>query len=271
MGKLYLYSKESLENLRKEISQNLDFYKKGDNSTFVKYNKIELRDCYYDEAKFQKLLSLDKKQVFEIAKNLHEALPITPLLASEESLWVYLSHGPLMPVVHKFWDFSQLNREEEETDTNYVINHWFLQNSSKLMRNGIASLWWSVEISKIEDKDDPYRLTRILFKNYTLRVVSFQQILRTRNVLRGVLEWFDKHEKDGVMGKMEVYGSFIAKYLNQVAGIKQLTILDHTEITDIIDQVNDVTFRLEDRKDYKGIPVAEIIYNQRMKNKQGQS
>jgi hypothetical protein len=129
------------------------------------------------------------------------------------------------------------------------------------MRNALASLWWSVEISKVEE-DNPYRLTKILFSNYTLRVVSLAQVLRSRNVLRGILEWFDKNGTDN----MEVRGAFIAKYLNQLASIKQLTILDYCEIVVLIDEVNDVIKSIKDKKDYQNISVSDVIFNMRNRN-----
>ena len=62
---------------------------------------------------------------------------------------------------------------------------------------------------------------------------------------------------------MEVRGAFIAKYLNQLASIKQLTILDYREIVVLINEVKDVIMNIKDKKDYQNISVSDVIFNKR--------
>ena len=152
--------------------------------------------------------------------------------------------------------------DECENKVSHILDHWFINGHSRLMRNALAALWWSVEISRLETESDPYRLTRILFANYTLRVVALAQVLRSRNVLRGILEWFAANGTD----KMEVRGSFIAKYLNQLASIKQLTILEDCKIVALIDEVKDVIEKINKKEDYQNLSVSDIIFNMRQQN-----
>lgn len=252
--------------MKDEIPLNLAHYKNADYPEFSESDLIELRGLSYPDGLVQKMSEalasgVTGKSLFEVAKLLRDGLDISRLLASEEAIWVYLAHGPMKGVVSKIWDFSQL--KQNDSDINYVLKHWFIQNQSNIMRNALASLWWGVEISKINDEENPYRLTEILFSNYTLRVVSLAQVLRMREVLRGVLQWLYDHKENNEIVSIENKGKFIAKYLNQLSGIKQLSVLSHEDIYDELDQVKDVIMSIKRREDVENLTVAEIIMNKR--------
>ena len=263
MANLYVLTEKALEELKKEetINKNIDkCYKTGGESVLDEAHLDLLRYCYVPDELCDKMIeALKNEGDFGSAKVLYEYLKISPLLASNEHLWAYLTHGPLLPYVQTRWSV-----DESESKMSHILDHWFVNEQSRLMRNALASLWWSVEISQLNssDEDDPYRLTKILFENYTLRVVVLTQILRSRTVLRGILEWFAKNGTE----RMEVRGSFIAKYLNQLASIKQLTILDWKDIVSLIDEVKDVILSIQRKEDYQNLSVSDIIYNIREKN-----
>jgi hypothetical protein len=253
MAKLYILSDSALEELKSEnsIKSNLKCYQSGGEFILENGQLKELKDCSIPNDLCSRLL--ESNSDYEAAICLHSSLNISPLLASDEHLWAYLSHGPLLKYVQQRWSVDVV-----ENFITHIHEHWFVNGQARIMRNALASLWWSVEISKVEE-DNPYRLTKILFSNYTLRVVSLAQVLRSRNVLRGILEWFDKNGTDN----MEVRGAFIAKYLNQLASIKQLTILDYREIVVLINEVKDVIMNIKDKKDYQNISVSDVIFNKR--------
>lgn len=253
MAKLYILSDSALEELKSEnsIGSNLKCYQSRGEFIFGNGQLKELKDCNIPDDLCSRLL--ESNSDYEAAICLHSSLNISPLLASDEHLWAYLSHGPLLKYVQQRWSVDAV-----ENFITHIHEHWFVNGQARIMRNALASLWWSVEISKVEE-DNPYRLTKILFSNYTLRVVSLAQVLRSRNVLRGILEWFCTNGTD----KMEARGGFIAKYLNQLASIKQLTILKDTEIVNLINDVNDVIKKINDKKDYQNISVSDVIFNMR--------
>ncbi len=260
MAKLYILSESVLKELKSPdaINANIDFYKSSTEPVLSADNLVELKDCVIPDDLCCKMLEAETK--VEAAILLYEGMAISPLLASDERLWAYLTHGPLMPYVQREWP--DVGRGENKE--NYILDHWFVNTHSKLMRNALASLWWSVEISKIktDTEVDPYCLTRILFTNYTLRVISLAQVLRSRNVLHGILLWFYENGTE----KMEVRGSFIAKYLNQLASIKQLTILESSEIVCLINEVEDVIKKINDKPDYQNLSVSDVIFNLRQQN-----
>jgi hypothetical protein len=255
MAKLYVLSDNALEELKSEesIKSNIECYN-IDGESILKNDQLkELRDCSIPDDLCDKMVQFSSD--FEVATYLHNNLNISPQLASDEHLWTYLSHGPLLKYVQTRWPIST-----EKNYIDHILDHWFVNNQSRIMRNALASLWWSVEISKL-DEEDPYRLTKVLFTNYTLRVVSLVQVLRSRKVLRGILEWFYQNGTE----QMEVRGAFIAKYLNQLASMKQLTILDYTDIVELINEVKDVITSLKDRKDYQNISVSDLIFKSRQR------
>ena len=265
MSKLYIVREESLNQMKQEIPTKIDTYKAGEYPQFDSSQLSEVRGIQIPDDLENKMIEAIKKEnnrpnFFEPAKLLRESLLISPLLASEESVWVYLTHGPLQKFTHTVWDFSQLRADQSEE--NYVRTHWFLSSASELMRNALASLWWSIEISRLKDEEDPYRLSKVLFSNYTLRVVSFAQVLRQRNVLRGILEWINKNI-DLQDEALEQRGIFIAKYLNQLAGIKQLTVLKDSDIEELLDDVKDVIMSITSRRDIAKKTFADIMLEQR--------
>ncbi len=257
MAKLFILSDSVLKELKNEnaVNANFDFYKSGTPSVLKEEELIELKDCVIPDNLCESMLAAETN--LDAAIILYEGMELSPLLASDERLWTYLTHGPLLSYVQKKWAV-----DDSKNKVGHILDHWFVNGHSKLMRNALASLWWSVEISKLESKTDPYRLTRILFTNYTLRVVALAQVLRSRNVLRGILEWFAANGTE----KMEVRGSFIAKYLNQLASIKQLTILEDHKIVALIDDVKDVIEKLNEKEDYQNLSVSDIIFNMRQQN-----
>lgn len=268
MSKLYIVREDSLNQMKLEIPDKIDEYKKGEYPCFDSSQLSEVRGIQIPDDLENRMIGEIKRDnsrlnLFEPAKILRESLLISPLLASEESVWVYLTHGPLQKFTHTVWDFSQLS--EDQSEENYIHKHWFLSSASDMMRNALASLWWSIELSRLNDEEDPYRLSRVLFSNYTLRVVSFAQVLRQRNVLRGILEWIDKNIElqDEAL---EQRGIFIAKYLNQLAGIKQLTALKFSDIEELIDEVSDVIMSITSRKDIAKKTIVDIILEQRMQS-----
>lgn len=199
MAKLYVIKEECLKKMKEEIQSHLSNYKNADYPEFSEDDLTELRGVSYPDDLVRNMSDalssgVTGNSLFKVAKLLRDGLDISRLLASEEVIWVYLAHGPMKGVVSKIWDFSQLKQNDSEI--NYVQKHWFIPKQSDIMRNALASLWWGAEISKINDEEDPYRLTEILFSNYTLRVTSLAQVLRMREVLRGVLQWLFDHKEN---------------------------------------------------------------------------
>lgn len=159
---------------------------------------------------------------FECAVALYEAYKgISPVFAQEERLWVYLSHVDLYPYLKKRWPLP----EDETKLPNYIRDHWFKAPYS-VVRSALMGMWWSVYLSLDPDREDPYELTRILFSNYSLRVVYFgaSRLFQYREAALGILQFFKENPE--IMDFMEARVRAISRYFSLLGGVKHLYFMD---------------------------------------------
>ena len=160
---------------------------------------------------------------FKSAIAIYEAYNnISPLLASNEAFWAYLTHVDLFSYAQKRWP----KVKEDDCSVDYILDHWFV-GTNGVLRNSIASMWWSVYNSIDETRDNKYELTEVLFKNYTLRIYGFGSslLIRHREAMIGILSFlFDN--SDITNNALEDRGRFISKYFNRLGAVKQLAFLN---------------------------------------------
>ena len=157
------------------------------------------------------------------AKTLYEAYSnISPLLASNESFWAYLTHTTLFKYMQQSWS----NVLDGTSTSNYILDHWFV-SSQGLIRNALANLWWNIHNTIDSTREDPYELSEIVFKNYTLRTMTFgiSTLIRHREAMIGILE-FLKENPTITAESFENRGRFIVKYFNRLGAVKQLAYLE---------------------------------------------
>lgn len=157
------------------------------------------------------------------AKMLYEAYSnISPLLASNESFWAYLTHTTLFKYMQQRWS----NVLDGTSTSNYILDHWFV-SSQGLIRNALANLWWNIHNTIDSTREDPYELSEIVFKNYTLRTMTFgiSTLIRHREAMIGILE-FLKENPTITAESFENRGRFIVKYFNRLGAVKQLAYLE---------------------------------------------
>ena len=161
---------------------------------------------------------------FEAAVILYEAYQnITPITAISEEFWAYLTHTSLYQYTQNRWP----KVKEPDCTSQYVLDHWFLDQPGRALRNSGASLWWSIHNTIDSTRKNKYELSEILFKNYTLRVVNFgsYQLIRHREAMIGILQ-FLKDNPIILNNNLEVRNRFIFKYFNRLGAVKQLAYLD---------------------------------------------
>jgi len=147
---------------------------------------------------------------------------ISPLLASNEAFWAYITHVDLFSYAQKRWPKVM----DDDCSADYIIDHWFV-GANGLLRNAAASMWWSVHNTIDESRENKYELTEVLFKNYTLRITTFgsYQLIRHKEAMIGVLS-FLKDNPDITSSAFEQRGQFISKYFNRLGAVKQLAYLN---------------------------------------------
>lgn len=181
-----------------------------------------LANVYAPDGLEDKMVDLEYDD-FEAAKTIYEAYRnISPLLASNEAFWAYLTHTSLYHYTQKRWD----NVLNGKATKDYILDHWFIGHNG-VMRNAAASAWWTVHNTIDETRANKYELTAIMFKNYTLRTntLGISTLIRHREAMLGILEFLAENT-DVTTGPFEPRGQYIAKYFNRLGAVKQLAYLD---------------------------------------------
>lgn len=173
------------------------------------------------------------------AKNLYEAYEeITPLQASDESFWTYLTHADLFPYVQK------RNNEvlkEGFNDAKYIDNYFFHGNGG-LIYHPLAGLWWDVHCTIDKDSSEPYKYTDYLFKDYGLRVTYMGRysLFRHKEEVFGILQFLMDNE-DVASEHFRQRSRWISQYFNKIGAVKQLVYFKrdyfYSELTKIKDKL----------------------------------
>ena len=199
----------------------------------------------YDDSQVRRLKGVEKPQgleekmlnassEFEAAIILYESFKnITPALAANPVLWVYLTHVDLSRYVKKMWP----NLEKYDTGKNkgkarskedkvkYIRDHWLISQNG-LMRTSLLNLWWSVYLTVDDSKGDDhkYDLTKIFFSNNGLRTrrLGTGHLGRNREALKGILSFMKDNPEifdTGIENRM----IWITRHFNLIGGTKPLS------------------------------------------------
>lgn len=198
----------------------------------------------YAPMDFKEKLDKCSENDFEAAKVVFESYKdISPLLASTEAFWTYITHTSMFNYTQKRWP----KVLDNTASGNYIIDHWFVGGQG-LMRNAAASLWWSVHNTIDESRKDKYELTSILFKNYTLRTntLGISILIRHREAMIGILDFLLKNPSI-TQNYFEPRGTFITKYFNRLGAVKQLAYLDREYFTQKCENIKEKILSIKTR------------------------
>lgn len=234
--------------LKDEVKAGVSLVKYSQETFDYDVSKVRyLANVYQPEGLLEKMM--DAESDFIAAIHLYEGYKdISPLLASTENFWVYLTHAELFPYCQRRWPVVMTSDVKKE----YVLDHWFFGQQG-MMRNALASLWWSVYFSVDTTRENPYELTEILFKNYSFRVMWFSVFLRMKNGLLGVLE-FIKDNPSLFSKNFEDKGRYLAQYINRLGAVRNLSYLPREFFYGECEKIKDYIALVERDKD-----VAELL------------
>jgi hypothetical protein len=252
MDNLQCTFKESYaSHLKDEVKANISLDKYGQNEFDYDRTKVkQIANLYEPKQLLEKLLVTNND--FDAAVILYEAYKnLSPLLASTEAFWVYLTHVDLFKYVQYRHPV-----EKAKNIQSHILDHWFFGKG--YIRNTLASLWWSVYCSVDVERDNPYELTEIFFKNYSFRVIFLKIMLRTKEGLLGILE-FLKENPDVLNNNFENRGRFIAKYFNGLGGYKQLSYLKRDYFKNELYKIKDIILKITDRDDIQNRDISSIL------------
>jgi hypothetical protein len=212
-----------------------------------------LSNVYAPEGLEEKLIPTSDGD-FESSIAVYEAYKdISPLLASNETFWAYITHTTLFNYAQKRWP----KVLDKTATSDYIIDHWFL-GTNGLLRNAASSLWWSVYSTIDEERANKYELTEILFKNYTLRVVTLGSytLIRHKQAMLGILG-FLKDNPDITQKGFEYRGQYITKYFNRLGAYKQLVYMDKDFFYQTLEKIKDRIMSVMTREDINN----DVLYN----------
>ena len=161
---------------------------------------------------------------FLSAVALYEAYKdLSPLQAIDSQLWESLSLTDLFPYMQKRWNLKDCKDEKELRSS--ILNHFTIK-AHGLMRQGLGGLWWLVHLTCDPDRANPYELTEILFKNYTLRTVRFGvgRVIQHKEAAIGILQYIKDREDE--IPSMESVANGLTSHFNKLGATKQLTYMD---------------------------------------------
>lgn len=165
---------------------------------------------------------------FEAGRLLFENLKLNPKQASDIGFWTYHNHYTFYQYITKRWGDVWDDEKEVVNPSTYIVNHWIQSNSSQqeLIKYPISGLWWAFYLTVDEEREDKYELTKVFFKNYSLRVVQMGQtrFARHKPAIQGVLEFIKENNLE--KKSLEQSARAIVPYINLLGGIRPLSYFD---------------------------------------------
>lgn len=158
---------------------------------------------------------------------------LSPVQASDERLWACLSHT-------RYWRYMCVRWPRGDEDSfNSLEERWFFKGSSmeRLARHGIARLWWGAYATVLPDNSDPYRLTRVLFRNSEIQFGYMERLFgKNRCVLHTALAFIERNASRITRRQsLSDWARGTGKLINRVGGVLQLDALAPTDVEEILE------------------------------------
>lgn len=246
------FSDTYVTKLKNDIKAGVSIEKYSADEFEIDMTKLKyVANVYTPKDLLEKMMTAQND--FEAAVILYEAYKdISLVRASNEAFWAYLCHTELFDYCKKRYPV-----ENAKNKTSHILDHWFFSNGYN--RNTLAQLWWGVQETYDDDnKDNPYHLTELFFKNYSFRVIWFTKMLRTKQGLLGILD-FLKDNQDIMDVAFEHRGFFIAKYFNRLGGTKQISFLPREFFKKELESIKETILSITSRKDVSNLNASQII------------
>jgi hypothetical protein len=169
---LRFVSEDVLRSLRLDIHSNLERYRSGAFTDLAKGNgwSIETRQVRVDVAALEQL-NMGEQSAATDAKNskiIYGALSgMTPAIATEERLWVRLSHIECLRYGRSRW----LEGVKDEDLAKQVQLHLFAAGRTGVRDdNALSRLWWNMHVATLADPEDPHGALDVILTRADLRM-----------------------------------------------------------------------------------------------------
>lgn len=243
MAKAFFVRDAHLERLRKNIPSNAVRYR-SDKPWLAEYFGA---DAYHMQARVDIPDGLNltlptpgsKTELSDLenTKIVYTALRhLSPLQASDERLWAYLTHVTFWDYMRKRWPVEQYEGKSATLPENIQARYLYMSDRPRaLVRNGIARLWWYGFTSYDEHRADPFELTAVLLKNLDVTQSLLERAFsRNKTVTRAVLSALLEREKMGNPFYEREGVRELAKHVTQVGGVTIIDALSFDEISHLV-------------------------------------
>lgn len=241
MEKLRILTTEGVENLRRNIESNMDFYLTGNS---------EILDSYFDEANtyetfidykpldFHSPVDKDGK-IFpdsEIASNdyinaciLVDRYPgIDPLTGTEEGFWVTLAHRVAPDYMVTRWHVNRQKDPAKQVES--IRRHFFFERQSdhrNLENHGLARLWLLIEQTKSDDKKESRILgAKALGKSFYGWQIFRRGLSNNEKLVKAVFRGIIKFEEEKNVVATQPMIRDLGKFLNAVGASRCLDLVE---------------------------------------------
>ena len=199
MAYLRYYTSRMVEDLRRDVERNLDWYYAPSGPPPLTGVNGGTRESRIASPALAGKLQLDAKSPSSHdavnALAVYEALvDLTPHQASMERLWVWLCHHDCPQYVAARW--LRHRSEDDGSAVKEVTNHFFAAGNRALIRdNGVSRLWWLGRIASETDPRDPQRFLEILLHRQDVRsaLIERPSVSMNRNVLSTIYRVMQEH------------------------------------------------------------------------------
>lgn len=219
MAVQYKFKKSFLEKIKQlaKDDENLHMFAK-ETFDYSSSDLIGMHGVEHPDSLVDKMLIADTE--YEAALHLYRAYEdLSPLTASDEAFWSYLSLVELNKYARK-----RLASLQQLTSSSVVLARYFAKE--RIIKNVIARLWWAVYKSdKGKNAENRFELTETLFSHSELfDTLTQSRLFRYDNATKGVLRFFTKYS--WLITRANTLSAM--KYFNRVGGARELVAMPET-------------------------------------------
>ncbi|MDD3241991.1 MAG: DUF6339 family protein [Bacilli bacterium] len=237
--KIRFIKQEALDNLKVNISSNIDFYADEDNKWITNFleNENPFLDFKYDVNDFELDMSEEIPQKTDLnnIKLIYDNLKfLTISQASDERLWAGLTHDRFWNYMKYRWGNNILNNSKNKEDKVNQIKQSYFYGFGKRRSaawNGLAKLWWIGKLTYNESLDNPYEITEYAINDLgttTLYLLS-SNFTGNDNIRFGMFKAILEFERRGIKISRRKLKDLM-KYINILGGSYLLDFFTENEI-----------------------------------------
>jgi hypothetical protein len=235
--KLQMLKSSKVNELRSNIYDNLELYRTGNfDFIFTDHSSYFECDIQIDESHFNSMIP-DNSNYSEVAncKLMLQAMGgLTPYLARDERIWVYLTHSFLMNYTRNRWSIPA----DDEIAVKFIATHFFAKDKRGIERDNAASrLWWQATLcSRVKDLKLEDSLQCLLHvADVRASVIERPTTSQCLNVFSAIMKKLhESYVGDKKIFHRNVFRPLMEK-LNLYGGIKLLNTMDESDIIKFLD------------------------------------